>query len=255
MAAVSAPLRMYTDLAPWWPLLSPPEDYAEEAAFIGDLLATAQGDVREVLELGSGGGHTAVHLARRFTMTLSDLSAEMLAVSRRLHPGAAHHQGDMRTLRLGRRFDAVLVHDAVDYMAGEADLAAAMATAYEHCRPGGVAVFVPDHIRETFEPGTEHGGTDAADGRGLRYLEWCWDPDPAGTRVQTLYVIAVRGTDGAVDVVHESHETGLFPEATWLRLLGEAGFGARAVTEATTQDRAPRRLFVGHRPAGAVPQP
>jgi hypothetical protein len=37
---------------------------------------------------------------------------------------------------------------------------------------------LPDCVRETFAPGTEEGGHDASDGRGLRYLEWCWDPDP-----------------------------------------------------------------------------
>src|SRR5947199_313515 len=78
--------------------------------------------VHEVLELGSGGGHNAVHLKARFTMTLVDLSAGMLDMSRRLNPECEHHQGDMRTVRLGRTFDAVFVHDAVDYMLTEDDL-------------------------------------------------------------------------------------------------------------------------------------
>ena len=49
-------------------------------------------------------------------MTLVDLSAEMLEVSRQLNPECEHIQGDMRTIRLGRQYDAVLVHDAVDYV-------------------------------------------------------------------------------------------------------------------------------------------
>jgi trans-aconitate methyltransferase len=55
-------------------------------------------------------------------MTLVDLSEEMLVVSRRLNPECEHLLGDMRTLRLGRSFDAVFVHDAIDYMTTEADL-------------------------------------------------------------------------------------------------------------------------------------
>ena len=43
-------------------------------------------------------------------------------------------------------------------MTTEADLAAAIATAYEHCRPGGRVVIVPDDVAETFEPHTDHGG-------------------------------------------------------------------------------------------------
>jgi SAM-dependent methyltransferase len=239
--------RFYGELADWWPLISPSEEYAEEAAFAAGLLESASIPVREVLELGSGGGSNAGHLKERFTMTLVDLSGEMLDVSRRLNPECEHHRGDMRTVRLGRTFDAVFVHDAVDYMTSEADLARAIETAFVHCRPGGVAVFVPDRTAETFEPGTDHGGSDGADGRGVRFLDWVWDPDPGDTWVLTEYAFVLRDPDGSVRIVHETHRTGLFGRETWLRLLAEAGFAASAVTEETTEDRAPRELFVGRR--------
>jgi len=71
--------RFYGELAPWWPLISPPEEYTEEAAFAARMLQTASIPVHDVLELGSGGGHNALHLKRHFTMTLVDLSDGMLA--------------------------------------------------------------------------------------------------------------------------------------------------------------------------------
>jgi SAM-dependent methyltransferase len=239
--------RLYSDLADWWPLISPPEEYAEEAAFAARLLGQAERPVREVLELGSGGGHCASHLTSRFTMTLVDASSEMLAVSRRLNPDCPHIVGDIRTIRLGRDFDAVFVHDAVSYMTSEADLTQAMETAYAHCRPGGVAVFVPDCTAETFEPSTGYGGIDGTDGRAARYLEWAWDPDPGDTWTVTEYAFLLRERGGAVRTVHESHRLGMFGQATWLRLLEAAGFQARAVTEETSEDRQPRDLFTGQR--------
>jgi SAM-dependent methyltransferase len=242
--------RFYGDLALWWPLISPPEHYEEEAAFIATVLESASIPVRDVLELGSGGGHNASYLKARFVMTLVDLSDQMLEVSRRLNPECEHHRGDMRTMRLGRHFDAVFVHDAVDYMVTEEDLRQAMETAFEHCRPGGVAVFVPDRTTEIFEEETDHGGTDGAGGRGARYLEWTWDPDPDDSWIQTEYVLLLRDADGSVQVVHESHRTGLFARADWLRLLTEAGFEPEVVPEVTTEERTPRDLFVGHRVAG-----
>ncbi len=249
MTDVSERHRFYSDLAPWWPLISPPEEYAEEAAYAAALLDSASIPMRDVLELGSGGGHIAVHLKERFAMTLVDLSQEMLEVSRRLNPECAHQQGDMRRLRLGITFDAVFVHDAVDYMTTELDLHRAMETAFVHCRPGGVAVFVPDHTAETFEPSTDHGGSDDDESRrGARYLEWTWDPDPADTWVQTEYVFLLREADGAMQVVHEAHCTGLFGRNVWLRLLAEVGFDAYTFTEQTSDDRTPRELFVGRRP-------
>jgi len=241
--------RFYGDLAAWWPLISPPEEYTEEAAFAASVLGSAAIPVREVLELGSGGGHNAVHLKERFAMTLVDLSDEMLAVSRRLNPECEHHRGDMRSVRLGRSFDAVFVHDAVDYMTTEADLRRAVETAFVHCRPGGLALFVPDRTAESFEAGADHGGSDAADGRGVRFLDWVWDPDPGDTWILTEYAFLLRDADGSVRVVHETHRTGLFGRDVWLRLLAGAGFEPEAVTEETSEDRAPRELFVGHRPS------
>jgi hypothetical protein len=63
----------------------------------------------------------------------------------------------MRTLRLGRVEDAVFAHDAGDYLTSEVDLRQAIETASVHCRPGGVAVFVPDHVWESFAEGVESG--------------------------------------------------------------------------------------------------
>jgi SAM-dependent methyltransferase len=239
--------RFYSDLAAWWPLISPPEEYAEEAAFAASLLRMANPPTRTVLELGSGGGSNAFHLKREFEMTLVDLSADMLAVSRQLNPECEHLQGDMRTLRLERTFDAVFVHDAIDYMTTEADLRQAVTTAYQHCRTGGVAVLVPDNIAENFLPETDHGGHDAPDGRGARYLSWSSDPDSDDTRTRTDYAFLLRTGDGTVTVAHDTHEFGLFPRVLWLKILADAGFRARSVAEVTSEDRLPREVFVGRR--------
>jgi SAM-dependent methyltransferase len=244
--------RLYQDLAPWWPLISPPREYAEDAAFAAKAFGLAAGPVRDVLELGSGGGHSACHLKERFAMTLVDISAEMLSESRRLNPDCEHLLGDMRTVRLDRTYDAVFVHDAVDYMISETDLSLAIETAFVHCRPGGVAVFVPDDVAETFLPGTGYGGSDGPDGRGARYLEWSWDPDPADTWTVTEYAFLLREADGSVQAVHESHRLGLFGRETWLRLLARPGFESLAVSEHTADDRMPRELFVGRRPVGRL---
>ena len=240
-------LRFYGELATWWPLISPPDEYAEEAAFVASLLASAAIPVKDVLEIGSGGGHNAVHLKARFNFTLTDLSVEMLAISRKLNPECEHVHGDMRTLRLGRLFDAVFIHDAIEYMTSEGDLRAAIETAFAHCRAGGLALFVPDNTRESFAPCTDHGGSDAKDGRGARLLEWTWDPDPNDTWVLTEYAFVLREADGTTRVVHESHRTGLFSRDTWLRLIREAGFAAEVVIEETNEARSPREIFLGRR--------
>ncbi len=216
--------KLYNELASWWPLLSAPADYAEEAEFFRKILQEAcDPPPRTLVEFGSGGGNTASHLKAHFTMTLVDLSPEMLAVSRALNPECEHFEGDMRTVRLDRLFDAVFIHDAIMYMTTEQDLRRAMETAFLHCRLGGVALFVPDHVRETFKPSTEHGGHDG-ERRGLRYLEWTYDPDPDDTTYVADFAYLLREADGSMRIEHDRHVEGLFSREVWLRLLREVGF-------------------------------
>jgi SAM-dependent methyltransferase len=236
-------MKLYDELAEWWPLFSAPADYAEEAAFFAQVLTDAcKPAPRTVLELGSGGGNNALYLKSKFEMTLVDLSPQMLAVSRALNPECEHREGDMRSANLGRRFDAVFVHDAIAYMTTTADLDAAIRTAYRHCRAGGVALFVPDCVQETFVAESRHGGHDG-DGRSLRYLMWTVDPDPADTTYRTDFAILLRDHRGDLRVVHDSHIEGVFPRAEWMRLLGGAGFEANTLT-----DKWGREIFVAKRP-------
>ena len=216
--------KLYNEFASWWPLLSPPAEYAAEAAFYAKTLMEAcERPPRTLLELGSGGGNNASYLKKHFEMVLVDRSPGMLAVSRRLNPECEHVEGDMRTVRLGRDFDCVFVHDAVMYMTCESDLRSVIETAFVHCRSGGAALFVPDYVKENFLPSTDHGGYDGDD-RGLRYLEWSWDPDPADNTYIVDYAYLLRESDESTRAVHDRHIEGLFSRADWLRLLSEAGF-------------------------------
>ena len=240
--------RMYDDLASWWPLLSPPSEYEEEAAFYGRTLeAACLEPPRTLLELGSGGGNNASFLKRQFAMVLVEPSSGMRAVSRALNPECEHVEGDMRSVRLEREFDAVFVHDAVCYMTTEADLRAAVATAFVHCKPGGAALFAPDFVRETFESSTDHGGSDA-DGRGLRFLAWSWDPDPSDSTYIVDYAYLLRTADGASRVEHDRHVEGLFARADWIRFMTEAGFETLSVPFTHSEVDRVLEVFLGRRP-------
>ncbi len=246
----SVPLpKLYHELASWWPLLSAPAEYAEEAGVYQSALVEAcAAPPQSLLELGSGGGNNASHLKARFEMTLVDRSSEMLAVSRAINPDCEHVQGDMRNVRLGRTFDVVFIHDAIGYITTAPDLRETIATAFIHCKPGGAALFAPDHVRESFRSSTDHGGHDGEDRRGLRYLEWSWDPDPADTTFLVDYAYLLRSPDGSVRVEHDRHIQGLFPRAEWLDLLSEVGFTARVIPfEHTELEPGECELFIAKR--------
>lgn len=221
-------MKLYAELAEWWQLFSPVEEYAEEgASFLKILRENGAPGCRSVVEFGSGAGGNAFYLKKEFSMTLVDISPEMLAVSRAVNPQCEHLTGDMRYVRLNRTFDAVFIHDAIAYLTTEADLLAALETAFIHCKSGGAAVIAPDHIRETFQPSTEHGGRDGSTGkdenRAMRWLMWTFDPDCDDATYTVDFAFLLKEGE-AVRVEHERHIEGLFARAEWLRLFAQAGF-------------------------------
>lgn len=246
---------IYSDLADWWPMISPPREYTQEAAYLTIVLSQATpsspGARISVLDLGSGGGHVAVHLKQAFAMTLVDISDQMLAVSRRLNPECEHYAGDMRSIQLGRRFDAVLVHDAIDYIIGAADLRRVIDTAAAHCKPGGIAIFVPDYVKDTFAELTGGGGGGVDEtGRTASFVERTWDPDPADDWVRTDYEFTLHTPGGPPKVVRESHRLSAFSRDTWHRLLAEANLRPDpGIDLHQPAGRRPANLFATRRPS------
>lgn len=245
---------MYTELAGWWQLISRPSDYEEEAGIFARALLKALPDARTMLELGSGGGNNASFLKKRFQNTLVDRSPGMLAVSRGLNPELRHIEGDMRSVRLGETFDVVFIHDSVMYMTTEADLRAAMETAFVHLRPGGVVLIVPDDTRETFRPTATTGGEDgetltpSIPGRALRYLEWTYDPDPSDNTCIEEFAYLLREGAQEVRCVYDRHIFGLFSRAEWLRWLEETGFAAWAEKFGHSEVPEEVEMFMGRKP-------
>lgn len=240
--------RLYHDLAPWFPILTAPEDYAEEAEFYRKTIVSACSyHPQTLLELGSGGGNNASHLKAHFKMTLVDISPDMLNVSKSLNPECEHIQGDMRNIRLGRLFDAVFIHDAITHITTEQDLRSTIETAFVHCKPGGAALFCPDYVRENYRPRTKHGGHDAGE-RSLRYLEWNWDPDPDDTTYITDFAYLIR-EGNKVRCEYDRMIMGLFSREVWLRIIAYTGFKARSVTyKQSDTESAGGENFLGIKP-------
>jgi SAM-dependent methyltransferase len=137
--------------AKYYDLLYRDKDYAGEAAAVARLIRAHDPAARRVFELGCGTGGHAVALARAgYEVTGIDLSEPMLerAQARRAREDAPV-QGRLRFLRmdarharLGERYDAAaaLFH-VLSYQASDADLAATLASAAAHLRPGAPFVF------------------------------------------------------------------------------------------------------------------
>jgi SAM-dependent methyltransferase len=137
------------------------KDYPAECDLV-EALFRAHGvtAAHDLLDLGCGTGGHAIELARRgYDVVGVDRSASMLALAREkaARAGAADHlslhEGDVRTVRLARQFDAVLCMFAVlGYQTDNDAAIATLATAAAHLRPGGLFLadvwFGPAVLRE-----------------------------------------------------------------------------------------------------------
>jgi SAM-dependent methyltransferase len=221
--------RLYTDLAWLWPMWGDAaEEYAHYCRHVAGLIERhVEHPAGTLLDIGCGGGKNVFNLKGRFNVTGVDLSPTMLAQASALNPDSTFVHGDMRTFRLGRTFDAVLMDDAISYMTCLADLVAAFRTASDHLKPGGVLVATPDVTTETFRqnrtiatPATRTGTRADLD---VVFVENVYDPDPSDEQYETTILYLIRD-HGHLRIETDHWTMGLFPLDTWRRVLRETGF-------------------------------
>ena len=245
MSPPASPLpRLYGDLASLWPIMSPPRDYEPEAMMMRHAIEDHfPGLQPRVFELGSGGGHSIVHLKHWCREVVGvDLSPAMIDLSRGLNPECEHHVADMRTVRLGRMFDVVLIHDAIDYMTTPADVRSALETAAAHLDAEGLLIVCPTYTAETFTPGETAADANGDEATELHYVCRVDDPDP-DDHVHHLDLLMLWRRAGRLHVARDRHTCGLFADREWQRMFTEAGFTCLRYDA----DDSPFGMYVGMR--------
>lgn len=140
--------KVFDAYAAYYDLLYKDKEYAGEAEFVRSLLAQNGINSGSILELGCGTGKHAEHFARMgYTVHGVDISPAMVDMAHERKPAELADKlgfelGDVRTVRVGRQFDAVVsLFHVASYQATNDDLAAMFQTAAEHLKPGGVFLF------------------------------------------------------------------------------------------------------------------
>lgn len=133
--------------APYYDLLNREKPYQAEVDYVeGRLRRTSKG-LETILELGSGTGvHGQILAEKGFQVLGVEQSADMVSIA--LERGRGRHgqfqcrTGDIRTVRLGRTFDAVIsLFHVVSYMTSDEDFDAVVQTAHSHLAAGGIFLF------------------------------------------------------------------------------------------------------------------
>lgn len=218
--------RLYKDLAWTWPIISPPEEYIEESEKYKEaILKYSKIPVETLLNLGCGGGHVDWTLKKYFRITGVDISQDMLRLAKKLNPEVTYLKGDMRKYRLKKKFDAVLIHDSINYMLTEKDLKLVFGTGYMYLKPGGVLItFVEQHGR--LKQNKVDFSTHKKDNIEITFIEHYYDADPKDTTYECTFIYLIR-KNKKIEIHADRHLCGIFTLNTWLTILRNVGFSVK----------------------------
>jgi SAM-dependent methyltransferase len=227
-------LTVFANYSKYYDLLYRDKDYAAEARYVRDLVARHRPNARSFLDLGCGTGRHARLLAEHgYEVSGVDLSEEMLKVARASAPELHFTHGDVRSVRLGRKFDVVasLFH-VMSYQTTNADLRAALATIREHLAPGGLFVFDcwygPAVL--TSRPETRIKRLEDAQIKVTRLAEPVLHEND--NVVDVNYQVTIRDKNtGAIDELNETHRMRYLFAPEVRLLLDEAGLSLLQLSE------------------------
>ena len=143
-ASGEATLHAYEPLAPLYDRFTAAYDHERWLTAVEKLAREYGLAGRQLLDVGCGSGKSFVPmLARGYRVTACDISPAMVDEARRKVAGRARVVvADMPSLPPLGRFDLITcLDDAVNYLLGDGDLVAALASMGSLLSPGGVLVF------------------------------------------------------------------------------------------------------------------
>src|SRR5215212_1527183 len=144
MQALTSPAaEAYERLAPYYDELTREHDYDGWTRHLEQQALRLGLKGRTLLDAACGTGKSFLpFLARGYEVTACDISAEMVALAAAKAPEAELFVADIRALGEVGEFDLVTcLDDSLNYLTGEGDIQAALASLGANLAPDGVVVF------------------------------------------------------------------------------------------------------------------
>ncbi len=141
-------MNVFGDYARYYDLLYQNKDYVSEANYIDRLIKIYANSAKTILDLGCGTGKHALALSKKgYIVSGVDISKEMLDSAKILlknskQKGVDFIHGDIRNIRLGKKYDVVtsLFH-VVSYLTTNDDIVKALTTVNFHLKKRGIFIF------------------------------------------------------------------------------------------------------------------
>ncbi|MCW2863874.1 MAG: Methyltransferase type 11 [Actinoallomurus sp.] len=227
--------EIYDLIHSWWR----GKDYDTEAAEVTEMIRARMPEASSLLDVACG---TGIHLAR-FAESFDhieglDLSEAMLSVARRRMPAAELRQGDMRSLDLPRRFDAITCMFTAIAHQTEVELDETLRRFARHLNPGGVVVVDPWWFPETFIEGYVSAEVMTPDHRSIARVSHA-TREGDWSRMEVHYLVVDEKT--GIRHFTEPYRHRLITRGQYEQALRDAGF----TTEYLEGFHSGRGLFLG----------
>ena len=144
-------MNIFQEYAAYYDLLYQDKDFAREANFVHRLIQREVPGAISLLDLGCGtGAHAAIFAEMGYWVHGVDQSSKMLdqadrrrqALAPEVRARLSLEQNDLRTLRLNKTFDAIiLLFHVISYQTSDADLQSCFATIADHLDSNGIVLF------------------------------------------------------------------------------------------------------------------
>jgi SAM-dependent methyltransferase len=213
------------------------KDYGAECDLVEEIFRHADRPVRSILDLGCGTGRHSVELARRgYELVGVDLSEGMLERARQRAIGKAAGsttflRGDIQTIQLERRFDAVLsMFAVVGYQISDRAVRSTLANVRRHLEPGGVFVFDVWYGPAVIAVGpSERVKVVTTDGGDIE-RKAVGTLEPEGHVCSVKYELTQRRPGGVDATASETHRMRYFFDEELRGFLREAGLTLLTLT-------------------------
>ena len=197
----------------YYDLLYKDKNYEAEADYVKTKLLQQKQNIKTILEFGSGTGRHAKLLAKRgFEMCGVERSQTMIEKARAemedFRPlSMQFKQGDIRSVRIGKKFDAVIaLFHVLSYQTSNADALAMFETAAIHLETGGTLLFDcwygPAVLTDRPETRVKHVEDDTVE--VIRIAESVMFPNQ--NKVEVHYkLLAIEKSSSTIQQISEIH--------------------------------------------------
>lgn len=141
-------MTVFNEYSKVYDLLYGDKDYASEGAYVHNMIKKYNPNARTILNLGCGtGSHDLILQEFGYSCVGVDFSETMLARAQEKAELRSTHNlefvhGDVRSIRLSKKFDAVIsLFHVLSYQTSNEDISAVFVTADEHLQRNGIFVF------------------------------------------------------------------------------------------------------------------